>query len=161
MVEVFVGCGSNIEPQQNLRWAVSSLGQHFAPLTCSSVYESPAFGFDGPDFLNMVVGFETALPVDDVEAVLTTLENERGRNSGQRAGSRRLDLDLLIYGGRVDAGRRLPRADVLAYPFVLAPLAEIAPALRHPVTAEVVSVAWQRQAAAATSLSRLGEIEAA
>jgi 2-amino-4-hydroxy-6-hydroxymethyldihydropteridine diphosphokinase len=161
MTEVFVGCGSNIEPVRHLRWALGELERHFGVLRCSATYRSPAYGFDGPDFLNMVVGFTSAGDADAIESVLSALENACGRDVGGRTGSRTLDLDLLIFGERVDAERRLPRVDVLRYPFVLAPLAEIAPDLRHPVTGETVGAVWRRNAAAVDSLTRFDALDAA
>jgi 2-amino-4-hydroxy-6-hydroxymethyldihydropteridine diphosphokinase len=161
MPEVFVGLGSNVEPEKNLRWALRELGSHFGHLNRSSVYQSPAFGFEGPDFLNMVVGFVTDSSVDAVEATLSKLENARGRDPADRAGSRTLDLDLLLLGQRVDAAKRLPRMDVLSYPFVLAPLAELAPALRHPVTGEVIGDVWRRMSKRVVTLTVQGELDAA
>jgi 2-amino-4-hydroxy-6-hydroxymethyldihydropteridine diphosphokinase len=161
MPEVFVGLGSNIEPEANLRWALRELTNRFGDLDRSSVYRSPAYGFEGPDFLNMVVGFATESSVDSVEAALSKLENVRGRDSADRAGSRTLDLDLLLYGQRVDAAKRLPRMDVLSYPFVLAPLADLAPALRHPVTGDVIGEAWRRASKRVATLTVLGELDAA
>lgn len=160
MTEIFVGCGSNIEPLPNLRRAIAELEKSFGSVRQSGVYQSPAFGFDGPDFLNMVVAFSSNAGADAVESVLSEIESESGRNQRDRSGSRTLDLDLLLVGQRVDAGRRLPRTDVLLYPFVLAPLAELAPALIHPVTGENIGDAWQRAAAGAGSLRRLGALEA-
>ena len=138
MAEVFVGCGSNIEPEKHMRWALRELTTRFGPLKRSSVYRSAAHGFDGPDFLNMVVGFETAAPVDAVESALSALEAQCGRHSGERAGSRTLDLDLLLYGQRVDPAWRLPREDIDRYAFVRVPLIEIAPTLRHPLTGMII-----------------------
>ena len=161
MPEVFVGCGSNIDPQENLRWALDGLETHFGVCRRSSVYQSPAFGVDGPDFLNMVVAFITDLHADDVEAVLSELENARGRNTGDRSGSRTLDMDLLLLGECVDAERRLPRTDVLRYPFVLAPLAELAPELRHPVTGAAVGKIWDRCSQATVALTLVGRLDAA
>jgi len=134
MPEAFVGCGSNIEPARHLAWALDALEQRFGPLRRSGVYQSAAFGFDGPDFLNLVVSFETEASAATVEAVLSELENARGRGRDDRSGSRTLDLDLLLYGERVDPALRLPRIDILRYPFVLVPLAELAPQRRHPLT---------------------------
>lgn len=159
MPEVFVGLGSNIEPGRNLRWALTALERHFGTLLCSGVYRSPAYGFAGPEFLNMVVGFDTALDVDAVEAVLSELENARGRDPADRSGSRTLDLDLLLAGGRVDPLRRLPRADVLRYPFVLAPLAEIAPDLVHPVTG--IAMAQASESCRGATLELLASLDAA
>jgi 2-amino-4-hydroxy-6-hydroxymethyldihydropteridine diphosphokinase len=161
MPEVFVGLGSNIEPTTNLRWVLRELGAHFGPLRCSSVYRSPAFGFEGPDFLNMVVGFDVETEVEAVEATLSGLENARGRSRAGRTGSRSIDLDLLTFGQRVDAASRLPREDVLRYPFVLAPLAELAPRLRHPVTGEAVADAWDRRSGSVRTLTLVGELDAA
>ncbi len=160
MSEIFVGCGSNLEPRPNLLRAIAELENNFGSVRQSGVYESPAFGFDGPDFLNMVVAFSSDAGADAIESVLSDIENESGRNLRDRSGSRTLDLDLLLVGQRVDAARRLPRADILAYPFVLAPLAELAPALIHPVSGEKIGVAWQRVAAAADTLHRRGALEA-
>jgi 2-amino-4-hydroxy-6-hydroxymethyldihydropteridine diphosphokinase len=147
MPVVYVGCGSNIEPDSNLRWAIAEMRKRFGEIVCSTAYRSPAFGFTGPDFLNLVVAFESEAGPDAVEAVLSALENARGRADVERGGSRTLDLDLLLYGQRVDASRRLPRADILEYSFVLAPMAEIAPTLAHPVTGCSMQSAWQSRAA--------------
>jgi 2-amino-4-hydroxy-6-hydroxymethyldihydropteridine diphosphokinase len=161
MPEVFVGLGSNVEPEANLRWALRELTNQFGPLNRSSVYRSPAYGFEGPDFLNMVVGFVADSSVDRVEEILSKLENARGRDRADRAGSRTLDLDLLLFGQRVDAAKRLPRMDVLSYPFVLAPLAELEPALRHPVTGEVIGDVWRRASRRVATLTVQGELDAA
>jgi 2-amino-4-hydroxy-6-hydroxymethyldihydropteridine diphosphokinase len=161
MPEVFVGCGSNIDARANLRWAVRELEQTFSGLRRSSVYRSPAFGFEGPDFLNMVVAFDTDADADSVESVLSALENARGREESDRTGSRTLDLDLLLQGDRVDAARRLPRDDVLRYPFVLAPLAELSPYLIHPVTGIAIAAAWKDFARGDVALTDLGQLDAA
>ena len=161
MPEIFVGLGSNIEPEANLRGALAALRLQFGELHCSSVYRSPAFGFVGPEFLNMVVGLSADVGVDALEVALSELENARGRDPGKRSGSRTIDLDLLLYGSRVDAARRLPRADVLEYPFVLAPLAEIAPRLAHPVTGILLERAWMDIAGRSDALRRVGTLDAA
>ena len=161
MPEVFVGFGSNLDAELNLRWALGELDRHFGACRRSGVYQSPALGFEGPDFLNMVVSFGVDSDADAVEEVLSALENERGRNVADRSGSRNLDLDLLLFGERVDARRRLPRADVLRYPFVLAPLAEIAPDLHHPVTGVRISDAWAACSEDVVALKLLGTLDAA
>lgn len=161
MPEIFVGLGSNIDPESNLRAALAALRLRFGELACSSVWRSPAFGFVGPEFLNMVVGFSADASVDALEVALSDLENARGRDPSKRSGSRTIDLDLLLFGERVDAARRLPRADVLEYPFVLAPLAEIAPDLVHPVTGVPLKDAWTKMAGRVDALRRIGSLDAA
>ena len=70
-------------------------------------------------------------------------------------GSRELDLDLLLYGSMVDPDRKLPRPDILRYAFVLGPLAELAPALVHPVTGQAFNGAWQEMSLIKQPLRRL------
>jgi 2-amino-4-hydroxy-6-hydroxymethyldihydropteridine diphosphokinase len=161
MVEIFVGLGSNVEPERHLSLAVASLRRHFGDLRCSRVYQSPPFGFSGEDFLNSVAAFASVLSPQAVESVLSAVERAAGRLPDDgRSGSRTLDLDLLLYGARVDPTLRLPRSDVLQYPFVLAPLAELAPGLRHPVTGVSIDAAWQRLAATRPAVSCRGALEA-
>jgi 2-amino-4-hydroxy-6-hydroxymethyldihydropteridine diphosphokinase len=156
MPEVFVGLGSNIAPEAHLKIAMSALTGRYGTLGSSSVYRSPPFGFAGDDFLNLVVRFETRLEAAVVEADLTAIERDGGRDAVRRAGSRTLDLDLLVYGQCVDAALRLPRDDVLRYAFVLRPLVELSPVLRHPVTGVSMAAAWRVLGAAGGRLERLG-----
>jgi len=75
------------------------------------------------------------LPVEALQAELAAIEAASGRD---RSDPRvvRLDLDLLIYGARVDAVQRLPRPGAYSVPFVLLPLADLAPDLVHPLTGQ-------------------------
>lgn len=161
MPDVYVGFGSNVEPEAHLGGALAELTREFGPLRCSSLYRSPAFGFKGDDFLNLVGAFECDRGPDAIDEILSRTEYAGGRARGPaRFAPRTLDLDLLIYGSAVDARRRLPREDVLFYPFVLAPLAEIAPAFRHPVTGEALRAAWQRlDAAGGHRCTRVGSVD--
>ena len=161
MPEVFVGCGSNIEPERHLLWALGELERRFGPLRRSSVYRGAAYGFEGPDFLNMVVAFSSDEPVAVVEGFLSRLESEAGRDVGERSGSRTLDLDLLLFGQRVDARWRLPRDDVLRYSFVRIPLAELAPGLRHPVTGIAIQEACALHALDDAKLTVITGLDAA
>ena len=160
MPEVYVGLGSNVEPERHLVEAVAALRERFGELSCSRVYQSPSFGFSGADFLNMVAAFASPFTPAEIESVLSAVEHSGGRSQGAaRSGSRTLDLDLLLYGARVDAAQRLPRGDVLEYPFVLAPLFELAPRLVHPVTGEVIGEAWRAMAGGGPRLACRGGIE--
>jgi 2-amino-4-hydroxy-6-hydroxymethyldihydropteridine diphosphokinase len=161
MPEVYVGIGSNIDAEVHLKLAVQSLGRHFGALRCSNVFRSPSFGFEGEDFLNMVVGFRTGAGADRVEQILSDLEDAGGRpRKVARYASRTLDLDLLLYGATVDPRRRLPREDVLRFPFVLAPIAELAPGLRHPVSGVTLGAAWRTMSLRPVALECLGALAA-
>jgi 2-amino-4-hydroxy-6-hydroxymethyldihydropteridine diphosphokinase len=154
MPEIFVGAGSNLGPAPALRRAAAELERLFGALRCSRVYRSPAAGgpaapLGGPrrgaDYLNLVISLSTERDVDSVQETLRAIEAHAGR-SRVDAAVVALDLDLLLYGTRVDATRRLPRPGLFTAPFVLGPLAELAPELVHPVTGEPCLAAWQRAA---------------
>ena len=141
----YVGVGSNIRPERHVPHALALLRAEFSDLQVSSVYECPPLGFDGEAFHNLVVSFETDLGVEPLIATLRAIESACGRRRGaSKSPSRTLDLDLLLYGEVESAGNgiELPRDDVLSYAFVLAPLAEIAPALKHPVVQRTFAELW-------------------
>lgn len=155
-VQAYIGAGSNLEPAHHLRLALRELRGRFGPLLLSSLYRNRAEGFEGPDFLNMVVGLTTAEPPAAVNAEIERLHALAGRVRGENAfSSRTLDLDLLLYGDLVDEALRLPRADVTRYGFVLGPLAELAPGLRHPVSGQTMAALWSRFDQARHPLERL------
>lgn len=144
MTEVFVGVGSNVDREASLAKGLRALRAAFGAVRVSSVWDSPAVGFDGDPFLNLVVAFDTDEPPMVVAATLDRIEHAFGRSHrGERKlAARALDLDLLLYGERVIPEMRVPRDDIVRYGFVLAPLAELAPDHRHPVTGERYAELW-------------------
>ncbi len=159
-VEVFVGIGSNIDPKKNLQLAIRELTARFGTIRTSSIYRSRAVGFEGADFLNMVVAFRTAEPPEIILAELERLHALAGRaRCSEPFSSRTLDVDLLLYGARCIAGPdiRVPREDILKYAFVLAPLAELAPDLPHPLTGGTMSELWARFDSAAEPVEKLSQ----
>jgi 2-amino-4-hydroxy-6-hydroxymethyldihydropteridine diphosphokinase len=158
MPDVFVGAGSNADPVRRLRAGVQELTRRFGTLRCSSVYRSPAIGTTpAADYANLVVLLSTDVAVDALRAELRAIEQLAGRRRADPA-IVELDLDLLVYGRRVDAARRLPRAGIYTLPFVVAPLCELAPELVHPVTGERCEEA--RSKLAAPSLVNAGALDA-
>ncbi len=145
MTKVYLGVGSNTEPEENLRLAVRELKARFGPLELSNVYRSAAAGFDGDDFLNLVVGLESDAGPAGVHAAIDEIHELAGRRRAEsRYSPRTLDIDLLLYGELVldEPPIRIPRSDILKYSFVLGPLAEIAPQLRHPETGRLITEHW-------------------
>jgi len=146
MPQVFVGVGSNVERDASIRAGVADLRAHYGELRLSSVYESEAVGFAGDAFYNLVVGFDTQESIDTVADVLAAIEDRNGRlRGGEKFTPRTLDLDLLLYGDEIVSTERfhVPRDEILRYAFVLWPLAEIAPDLRHPQTGESFAQLWK------------------
>lgn len=145
MPVVFLSIGSNLHPVKNIQLAVRELRRNFGEIQLSSVYRSKPYGFSGDDFLNLVAGVETDLKPEQIVALIEQIHTTAGRRrGGSRFASRELDIDLLLYGDLVseDLRPRIPRRDVLAYSFVLAPLVEIAPDVRHPVTGKSLRQHW-------------------
>jgi 2-amino-4-hydroxy-6-hydroxymethyldihydropteridine diphosphokinase len=145
VVTAYVSAGSNIDPLPNLRLAVAELRRRFGQIRLSPVYRTPAVGFAGDDFLNLVLAFETSEPAAEVVAELERLHTLAGRQRGPNAfASRTLDLDLLLYGDAVipEPPIKVPRDDIRKYAFVLGPLADLAPGLVHPVTGETIGSLW-------------------
>ena len=141
---VFVSAGSNIEPRANLKAACRALRQHYGEIELSPLYQSPAAGFSGPDFLNLVASFLTEETPAEILGRLAEMEALAGRDrSAGKFSSRTLDLDLLLYGDRIDAALNLPHPDIEHYAFVLKPLADLAPDLRHPATGVALSEHWE------------------
>jgi 2-amino-4-hydroxy-6-hydroxymethyldihydropteridine diphosphokinase len=147
MATVYVAAGSNVQPVANLRRALDCLHLDFAPLHLSRAYRNAAVGFAGDDFVNLVLGFETSLAVEAVLDRLHLAEAAcgRGRDAPKWA-PRAMDLDILLYGERVceRPGLVLPRPDLVRRPYMLGPMAELAPDLRHPTLGLTMRELWQR-----------------
>jgi 2-amino-4-hydroxy-6-hydroxymethyldihydropteridine diphosphokinase len=101
----------------------------------SSIYETAAWGReDQPAFLNQALAVRTALLPDELLAACLATEQAAGRERFERWGSRTLDVDILFYDNQVIRSPTLsvPHPRLAERRFALAPLAEIAPAMRHP-----------------------------
>jgi 2-amino-4-hydroxy-6-hydroxymethyldihydropteridine diphosphokinase len=147
MTRVFVAAGSNVDPLANLRLARDELARTFGDVTLSTAWQNQAVGFDGPDFINFVAAFDTGQPVEAVIAELQRIEGLCGRaRDAPKWAPRSMDLDILLYGELIcdRPGLTLPRPDLLRRPYMLGPMAEIAPELRHPISGESMAALWAR-----------------
>ncbi len=145
MSVAYLGLGSNQDPERNLRAGIAALERSFEAVAVSPVYRSAAVGFEGADFLNGAARITTTLPVTELKAWLTRLEDRYGRDrSKPRFSDRSLDIDILLFddlNGRFD-GLELPRDEILKYAHVLRPLADLAPELTHPATGRSFAEHW-------------------
>jgi 2-amino-4-hydroxy-6-hydroxymethyldihydropteridine diphosphokinase len=149
MIEVFIAAGSNVEPLPNLRIALKHLQKHYPDLRLSKTYRNPAVGFVGDDFINLVVGFATHDSLDQVIANMHEAEALCGRlRTAPKWEPRTMDLDLLLYGATICElpSVKLPRPDLLKRPFMLRPMAELAPNLVHPSERRSMQQLWDESA---------------
>ena len=135
---VFLGLGSNLgERERALERALVLLEQRgFEIKRRSSLYLTEPVGGPPQDwYLNMVAEGACALPPEELLAACLDIERGLGRTREVRWGPRTIDIDLLLYGNerRATAALALPHPRLQERQFVLVPLAEIAPRLRHPV----------------------------
>jgi 2-amino-4-hydroxy-6-hydroxymethyldihydropteridine diphosphokinase len=134
----YLGLGSNIgDREANLEAAIERL----APVRRSPIYETePVDYLNQRWFLNLVVEVETMLLPMQLLARTLKIERELGRVRGVPKGPRTIDIDILLYGDAVVRTTKLeiPHPRMAERRFVLAPLADLAPDLRHPVTKETV-----------------------
>lgn len=141
----YISIGSNIDRDNIIPSSIRALNKQFGTLIISSVYETDPVGFAGDPFYNLVVGFDSEMEVKDVGKMLKQMEADHGRvHGGGKFSSRKLDLDLLLYGDLIiSKGRmQIPRDEITHYAFVLEPLAEIAPKLEHPILHQTYANLW-------------------
>jgi dihydrofolate synthase/folylpolyglutamate synthase len=138
-MKVYLSLGSNLGDRlANLDEALRLLGRGGCRVVRrSSVYETaPLYYLKQPAFFNLAAACETALSPSELLALIGRVESALRRRRLFRNGPRTIDVDILFYGGKVIAapGLAVPHPRLAEREFVLAPLAEIAPRLRHPVT---------------------------
>ena len=135
---VYLSLGTNLgDRDKNLRTAISALADARLRVTrASSFYETePVDLREQPWFLNCVVQAETELLPLDLLLTLRGIESHMGSKKLVPKGPRVIDLDILLYGDEtIDMQElRVPHPRMLMRKFVLVPLAEIAPNLKHPL----------------------------
>jgi 2-amino-4-hydroxy-6-hydroxymethyldihydropteridine diphosphokinase len=141
----YIALGSNVgDREMALSRAIEELERLGSIIARSSVYETDPVGYrDQPAFLNAVVALETELEPLPLLREMLAVEVKMGRDRSRAVpkGPRTLDLDLLLIGDRVveEEQLTLPHPALAERRFVLAPLAEIAPQLRHPLSGETMA----------------------
>jgi 2-amino-4-hydroxy-6-hydroxymethyldihydropteridine diphosphokinase len=141
--QIFIGLGSNISPEQNLKSAAAILRKHFPDIQFSSVYRSKAMEIENQDdFLNAVAIVDTEKSPQEVHTILQEIEQSLGKAPPYRFGPRTIDLDILLYGNGAftEDGLAIPHKRMHERRFVLEPLCELLDSqAMHPV----LSVTWE------------------
>ena len=147
MPQVYVAAGSNVAPAEHMALAACELKRAFADVRFSPWYQNRPAGFEGSDFINLVAAFSTELSVDELLVMLRAIEGACGRpREAPRWAPRTMDLDVLLYGDLVcrRPDLTLPRPDLLVRAYMLGPLADLAPDLKHPGTGETIRELWRK-----------------
>ena len=150
MYTAYIGFGSNIGDRlkhiQNALHALTKM-EEITLQKISSIYKTDPVGYEAQaQFLNGVAAIQTSLPPLSLLHSLKDIETAVGRQHRIRWGPREIDLDLLIYGDLCLQTEKLvvPHPEMHLRRFVLAPLAEIAPNLVHPVFQETIQTLLER-----------------
>jgi 2-amino-4-hydroxy-6-hydroxymethyldihydropteridine diphosphokinase len=141
---VYLSLGSNLGDREcALRRAMDRLaGADFRIRRVSAIYETePLEVRDQPWFLNLVLEAETELFPKQLLARIRKVELELGRKRLRAKGPRTIDIDILLYGDSVieTAELVIPHPRLRERRFVLEPLAELAPQLRHPLSGQTIA----------------------
>lgn len=147
-ITVFISLGSNMGHREELLKKALQRIERFMPVqAASSLYETEPVGYEAQGwFLNMVIQGSTRLFPEVLLERLQAVEADLGRQRAIANGPRTMDIDILFYGNAVIAAEQLtvPHPRLHERAFVLRPLAEIAPALEHPVLHETVAALLSR-----------------
>ncbi|HAH01109.1 MAG TPA: 2-amino-4-hydroxy-6-hydroxymethyldihydropteridine diphosphokinase, partial [Ktedonobacter sp.] len=139
---VYLALGSNLGDRRgNLAAALQQLRDYMAITAISSLYETEPVGYlDQPLFLNMVCSGKTRLSAQELLKHTQEIELAIGRQPSFRNGPRPIDIDIIFYDDLhiVQDNLIVPHARASERAFVLAPLAEIAPAMVDPVSGKTV-----------------------
>ena len=115
---IYLGIGSNDKPKENIRLAIKELKDSFGKIKISPVYKNKAIGFEGEDFLNLVVAFHAKLSIRELMKMIERIHTLSGRErKSEKFSSRTLDIDLLLYGQDIlkNGDVKVPREDILKY----------------------------------------------
>jgi 2-amino-4-hydroxy-6-hydroxymethyldihydropteridine diphosphokinase len=133
----YIGIGSNVGDREgNCLRAIEFLAEAGRVIAVSSLYCTEPVGYtEQEEFINAVAALETERSPVDLLAICQAIEDRQARKRSVRWGPRTVDLDILLYGDLVMSLAQLviPHPLMATRRFVLAPLAEIAPGVMHPV----------------------------
>jgi 2-amino-4-hydroxy-6-hydroxymethyldihydropteridine diphosphokinase len=145
MGTAWLGLGSNMDADSNIRAGIKQLQLDFENVALSPAYTSKSVGFDGDDFINLVARVETEMQPTQLRDYLRKLEDRYGRKRDvPKFSDRSLDIDILLYDDLVvfSPVLEIPRAEILKFAHVLKPLSDLEPDLIHPIELRSLAEIW-------------------
>ena len=123
-MQYFLSLGSNINAEANIIFAIDQINKILANTKYSSIHKTKAEGFEGDDFLNLVVAGESGLGFYELNQKLKDIENETGRKRDvPKFSARTLDIDIIL---QIDQDEILFESnEIEKYSFVSEPLKEV------------------------------------
>ena len=123
-MKYYLSIGSNIEPVKNIIFSIKELKEILTDINISNTYVTPSIGFEGPEFLNLIISGNTELSLEQLNALLKVIEDNAGRDrTVKKFDSRTLDVDIVLA---VEEGAIIYKSDeIKKYSFVNVPLHDI------------------------------------
>ena len=123
-MKYYLSIGSNIEPVKNIIFSIKELKEILADINISNTYVTPSIGFEGPEFLNLIISGNTELSLEQLNVLLKVIEDNAGRDrTVKKFDSRTLDIDIVLA---VEEGAIIYKSDeIKKYSFVNVPLHDI------------------------------------
>jgi len=148
---ILIGIGSNLDPEINIPKALQLLSAQVTILQVASIWQTPAVGSEGPDYLNSAVLVESPLTQEQLKSlVLTKIEKALGRvRSTDKNADRTIDLDIIMY-----AGNCLDE-DLWSRAHVAVPAAEIYPDCTNLLSGETLLQASKRLSFGENNIKRI------
>ena len=123
-MKYYLSIGSNIEPVKNIIFSIKELKEILTDINISNTYVTPSIGFEGPEFLNLIISGNAELSLEQLNAMLKVIEDNAGRDrTVKKFDSRTLDIDIVLA---VEEGAIIYKSDeIKKYSFVNVPLHDI------------------------------------
>ena len=123
-MKYYLSVGSNIEPVKNIIFSIKELKEILTDINISNTYVTPSIGFEGPEFLNLIISGNTELSLEQLNALLKVIEDNAERDrTVKKFDSRTLDIDIVLA---VEEGAIIYKSDeIKKYSFVNVPLHDI------------------------------------
>ena len=143
--KAYLSLGSNINPKNNLRSAISKLNDHGKVLEVSSVWETKPLGnLNQPNYLNVIILFNTSLEAKTLKFnCIKPIEDSLGRKRSTLDPycPRTIDIDIMLFNNDIITigHKRIPNNEIFERDFIAICLAEIAPDYVHPETHQTIS----------------------